>query len=109
LAEGETAYAMIGGVENPSPTPNQILIMEVTQPQKLGEGDGRFPIEKAKFWKQKLVRERRRPADFDGLGSHHMFGINAGHRSGAARFLSEEVTSSDLLQGLFDGTAATLP
>ena len=101
LAEGETTYAMIGGVPNPVASPNQILIVEVFQPQKLGEGEGRFPFDKAVFG-------NKRDDGFDGLGSRHAGGINVGLRSGAVIF-TLEVTKPDELRQLFDGTATTLP
>ena len=94
LAEDETTYAMIGDVPNLTPSPNQILLVEVFQPQKLGEGDGRIPFEQATFE--------------TGLGSHHMGGINVGFRSGAVRFISQTV-NSEVWQKLLDGTAETLP
>jgi hypothetical protein len=91
LAEGETTYAMIGGVPNPVASPNQILLVEVMQPQKLGEGDGRIPYEK-----------------IDGLGSDHPGGFIVGYRSGAVCFISKTV-SPEVLQSLLDGTATELP
>jgi hypothetical protein len=110
LAEGETNYAMIGGVSNESPTPNQILLVEVFQPQKLGEGDGRIPLEKAKLWRKHVMFPPNipRPDDWDGLGSFHTGGVNATHRNGAARFISESI-NPEFLQSLLDGTATTLP
>jgi hypothetical protein len=62
---------MIGGVPNPVASPNQILLVEVMQPQKLGEGDGRIPYEK-----------------IDGLGSYHPGGFMVGYRNGAVGWLS---------------------
>jgi len=105
LAQGETTYAMIGNVPNAAPSPNQILLVEVFQSQKLGEGDGRLPFDKAKFWRQS---DGHRPDDFDGLGSYHPGGISAGFRSGAVRFIAES-TNPDELQKLLDGTAEKLP
>ena len=94
LAQGETNYAMIGGVENFLVSPNQILLVEVMQPLKLGEGDGRLPLEKAQF--------------DDGLGSYHLGGMNAGLRSGGMRFISQTIKPEEL-QGLLDGSAPALP
>jgi hypothetical protein len=124
LAEGETSYAMIGGVTNSSPLPNQILLVEIMQPQKLGVGDGRISLEEAKLWKGELVpttieccgrkigsmRPAPRPDDCDwhGLGSFHVGGMNATHRSGAVRFISETI-APEILQQLLDGTATQLP
>jgi len=101
LAQGETNYAMIGGVENGGDSPYQILIVEVMQPQKLGEGDGRLPFEQAKFG-------NRGDTGFDGLGSHHSGGMNAGFRSGAVRFISVSMPP-EKLQHLLDGTATAFP
>ncbi len=113
LAEGETAYAMIAGVENPSPSPDQILIVEVVQPQKLGEGNGRISREKAKFWqKDPAKQDERRPDDFDGLGSYHFShlhgGIFAGCRNGTVRALAE-ATEPEKLEMLIEGTATATP
>ena len=105
LQEGYTTYAMIGGVPNSTLSPYQILLVEVVQPQKLGEGDGRFPFEKAKFWGQNNVP---RHEGFDGLGSYHRGGMNAGFRSGAVRFVGETI-EQEKLQQLLDGSAAALP
>ena len=101
LGEGETNYAMIGGVENGVDSPNRILIAEVMQPQRLGEGDGRLPVAKAQFGNYG-------DTDFDGLGSRHPGGINIGMRSGGLRFISV-TTKPDVLQSLLDGTATALP
>jgi hypothetical protein len=105
LAEGETAYVMIGGVPNPIASPNQILLVEVLQPQKLGEGDGRFPYEKADVWRKTM---QPLPDDFNGLGSYHPGGLVVGYRSGAVSFMSSSI-SPEKLQSLLDGTATTLP
>ena len=96
LAQGETNYAMISGVSNPQPTPYQFLLVEVMQPQKLGEGDGRILLEEAKFSQEN-----------DGLGSHHTGGINVGLRSGAVLFIVKN-TKPEELQSLLDGTATKL-
>jgi hypothetical protein len=95
---------MIGDVPNPTNSPNQILLVEVIQPQKFGEGDGRFPHEKADVWGV----DQPRPDDFDGLGSYHPGGLVVGCRSGAVRFISTTV-SPEVLQSLLDGTATELP
>lgn len=102
----ETTYAMIGGVDNTNPTPFQILLVEVVQPQKLEQGDGRFPLEKAKFWKYKS--DQPRPQDFDGLGSFHVGGMNVGFRNGSVRFLSERNTDENM-QKMLDGSATEYP
>ena len=101
LAQGETNYAMIGGVENGVDSPHRILIVEVMQPQKLGEGDGRLPLEKAQFGD-------KRDKSFDGLGSYHAGGINVGLRSGGMPFITESI-NPEVLQGLLGGTATALP
>ena len=46
----------------------------------------------------------RREEDVDGIGSPHPGGVNAGHRDGNVRFISETLDPL-LLQGLLDGTA----
>lgn len=102
----ETTYVMIGCVDDTNPTPFQILIVEVLQPQKLEQGDGRFSLEKAKFWKRKS--DQPRPQDFDGLGSFHHGGMNAGFRSGSVRFLSETIDEKKL-QKMLDGSATEYP
>lgn len=94
-----TTYAMISGVENPDPTPQQILIAEVMQPLKLGQGDGRFPLEKAKI-RQSLIHS----VDFDGLGSYHTGGANFGFRSGAVHYFSETIDPENL-NAMLQGTA----
>jgi hypothetical protein len=94
LAEDETTYAMIGNVPNPVASPNQILLVEVTQPQKLGEGDGRIPLGKADFE--------------NALGSNHSGGMNVGMRSGAVRFIAKTI-KPEVWQSLLDGTAESLP
>ncbi len=105
----ETTYAMVSGVENPSPTPQQILIIEVYQPQKLVKGDGRFPMEKAKFWRRNAMNPGElRPNDFDGLGSYHTGGINVGLRNGSVRFISETIAPEEL-DKLLHGTATEFP
>jgi len=78
LAEDETTYAMIGGVPNAVSSPSQILLVEIREPQKLGEGDGRIPFEEAQF-------ENGVPVKL--IGSNHPGGINTGLRSGAVRFM----------------------
>ncbi|MCL2006212.1 MAG: DUF1559 domain-containing protein [Planctomycetaceae bacterium] len=95
LAAGETNYAMIGGVPNGIDSPTRILIAEVTQPQRLGEGDGRLPFEKAQFGD-------RLDTDFDGLGSYHTGGMNTGFRSGGMRFVLESTEPEDL-RAFLDG------
>jgi hypothetical protein len=105
LEEGYTAYAMIGDVPDAVSSPMQILLVEVSKPQKLGEGDGRIPYEKAKFWRGESWDS---PKDFDGLGSYHPGTILAGFRSGAVRSLSETM-SPEKLQELLDGTATEPP
>jgi hypothetical protein len=88
LAEGETAYAMISGVENPAPLPSQILLVEVLQPQDY------VPFDKATF--------------DEGVGSHHPGGMNVGLRSGAVRFISKTI-KPELWQQLLDGPATEVP
>jgi len=99
LVEDDTTYAMVSGVPNAVSSPNRILLVEVVQPQKLGEtrlgeGDGRIPFEQATFE--------------TGLGSGHPGGINVGLRSGAVRFISQTV-NAEVWQSLLDGTADALP
>jgi hypothetical protein len=106
LPEGYTNYAMIGDVPDAVSSPNQILLAEVFQPQKLGEGDGRFPFVKAAFWRSS---EGSRPQDFDGLGSVHPGSITVGYRSGGMSFLSESNTTEEQLRQLLDGTATVRP
>jgi hypothetical protein len=106
LAEGETAYAMISGVPNPVASPNQILLAEVRQPQKLGEGDGRLPFDKAKFWRR--VPYAKTPEDFDGLGSYHAGTMCVGLRGGGLRVIQTDM-KPEVLQSLLDGTATDLP
>ena len=109
LAENETTYVMIGDVPDSVSSPNQILIAEVLQPQKFGEGDGRLPFEKATFWYRGIARPRElHPKDFDGLGSYHAGGCNFGFRNGAVRFIAKTIKPEEL-QKLLDGTAAELP
>jgi hypothetical protein len=125
LAQNETNYAMIGDVPEyrlNSASPNQILLVEVLQPQKLGEVEGRIPFEKAKFWKGEQtpidmeccgrvttrMGSAPRPDDFDGLGSKHAGGINVGTRSGGIRFVSEYI-APEVWQSLLDGTATNFP
>ena len=111
LAEDETTYAMIGDVPNAMPSPMQILLVEVWQPQKLGEGDGRIAFEKAKLWGRTHVFATR-PDDFDGVGSHHAGVIVAGFRSGAVRIMADSMATGmnpEVWQSLLDGTAETLP
>jgi len=111
LAEDETTYAMIGGVPNAVPSPNQVLLVEVWQPQKLGEGDGRIAFEKAKLWGRTHVFATR-PDDFDGVGSHHPGVIVVGFRSGAVRSMADSMatgTTSEVWQSLLDGTAESMP
>jgi len=85
---------MIGNIPNPVAAPNQILLVEITQPQKLGEGDGRIPLGKADFE--------------NALGSNHSGGINAGFRSGAMSFMSKTMDMYHLRR-LLRGTAESLP
>jgi hypothetical protein len=109
LAENETVYVMIGNVPNAVSSPNQILLAEVLQPQKLGEGDGRIPFEKATFWQRGIARPLElRPKDFDGFGSAHTGCTNLGFRSGAVRAVADTI-DSDVLQKLLDGSATELP
>jgi hypothetical protein len=108
LEVGYTSYAMIRDVPNAVASPMQILIVEVVQPQKLGEGDGRIPYEKAKFWKDPVNPYAPRPDNFDGLGSHHPGGICVGLRSGGMLFLSES-RNPDEVQELLSGTSTELP
>ena len=109
LAEDETTYAMIGNVPNAVSSPNQILLAEVLQPQKFGEGDGRLPFEKAVFWQRGFARPLElRPKDFDGFGSAHPRCTNLGFRSGAMRAVSDTI-DPDVLRTLLDGSATELP
>jgi hypothetical protein len=109
LAEGETAYAMIGGVSNPAPTPNQILLVEIREPQKLGEGDGRIPFEAAAFIEAGSVGDSRSDRmDAHLVGSHHMGGVNVGLRSGGVRFISATIDPM-VWQSLLDGTSPNVP
>jgi len=94
LAEDETTYAMVRNVPNAMPSPNQILLVELREPQRLGEGDGRISFEQATFE--------------TGIGSNHPGGINVGLRSGAVRFITETI-NSEVWQSLLDGTADALP
>jgi hypothetical protein len=94
LAEDETTYAMIGNLPNPVASPNQVLLVEVLQPQKLGEGDGRIPFEQANFE--------------NALGSNHAGGTNVGMRSGTVRFITKTI-EPDKWRSLLDGSAETLP
>jgi len=104
LAEDETIYAMVGGVPNAVPSPTQILLVELREPQKLGEGDGRIPFEQAKYGNHP---NEPRPLE-SALGSNHAGGITIGVRSGAVRFISQTI-HSDVWQSLLDGTADALP
>jgi hypothetical protein len=97
LTEGETNYAMIGDVPNGVDLPNRILIAEVMQPQKLGEGEGRIPFRKAAF-----------EQNSGDLGSYHAGGINIGLRSGSVSFISKTMRPEEF-QKLLDGTATGLP
>ena len=101
LADDETTYAMIGNIPNPVASPNQILLVEVTQPQKLGEGNGRIPFEKADFGNEPRMLEHV-------LGSNHPGGMNVGLRSGAVRFITKTI-EPEVWQSLLDGTAESLP
>ena len=85
LAEGETNYAMIGNVPNAIASPQQILVVEIMQPQRLGEGDGRIEFERAQ-----ASRVAIREEDTD-VGSNHPGGINVGLRSGAVRFITQSI------------------
>ena len=108
--EGTTTYAMVGSVPNPVPSPNQILLMEVCQPQKLGEGDGRIPFEKVRVWRKfrTLPPQDPPPSEFDGLGSYHPGIIPVGMRSGVVRLLPATI-EQDKLHSLLDGSAKSLP
>ena len=79
LADGKTTYAMVSGVPNVTPSPTQILLVELREPQRFGEGDGRIPFEQATFE--------------TGLGSNHTGGINVGLRSGAVRSMNATINS----------------
>ncbi len=96
-------YAMIAGVGNPNPGPNQILLVEVVQPQKFGEGNGRIPREKARFWHDLEKPDESRPDDFDGLGGYHYVDVFAGFRSGAVLDLFN-ATEPEKLKVLIEGT-----
>jgi len=96
LAEGETNYAMIGGVPNLVASPQQVLVVEVMQPQRLDEGNGRISFEQAMEFGQ------------NGLGGGHVGGINVGLRSGAVRFINANI-NSERWRSFLDGTATTLP
>ena len=92
--EGTTTYAMVSNVPNLTSSPNQVLLVEVLQPQKLGEGDGRIPFEQANFE--------------NALGSNHAGGTNVGMRSGTVRFITKTI-ELDKWRSLLDGSAETLP
>jgi hypothetical protein len=100
LEEGYTSYAMVGDVPNMVASPLQILLVEVSEPQKFDEGDGRIPFEQAQFGRE------------NGLSSIHPVGIHAGviagFRSGAVHFI-EKKTKPEEWQQLLDGTATALP
>jgi len=81
-------------VPNAVSAPTQVLLVEVCEPQKLGQGDGRISFEQATFE--------------TGLGSNHPGGILVGLRSGAVRFITETI-KPDELQKLLDGTATAVP
>ncbi|MCL2711069.1 MAG: hypothetical protein FWE95_09340, partial [Planctomycetaceae bacterium] len=104
LAEDETIYAMVGGVPNASPSPTQILLVELREPQKLGEGDGRIPFEQARYGNHP---NEPRPLG-SVLGSNHAGGITVGVRSGVVQFISQTI-HSDVWQRRLDGSAETLP
>jgi len=107
--EGTTTYTMVSNIPNPVASPNQILLVEVCQPQKLGEGDGRIPFEKVRVWRplRTLPPQYPPPSDFDGLGSYHPGIIPVGLRSGAVRSLSATI-DPDELRNLLDGSAKSL-
>lgn len=101
--EEETTYALIEGTA-PGRFP-RILLAEVLQAQKLGQGDGRFPRDKAKFWQRDPANPGgRRPDDFDGLGSFHSGGANVTFWSGGTRFLAESMLP-EALDALLDEDA----
>lgn len=105
MKSDETTYMMIGGVENESPGPNQILIGEVFSPRKMDEGDGRLPKEKAQVWKNSGLMSG---SGFEGFGSYHAGGFNIGTRGGGVSFMSNTV-SDEALEKLIEGTAQTIP
>ncbi len=106
LPEGETAYALLDRGDDAAASPHQILLVEVSRPQKLGEGNGRLPLEKARFWQKDPDRpQEQRPADFDGLGSTHTRCINVGYRSGAVQRLDETAKPEEVAR-LLDGPAS---
>ncbi len=94
-ADDETTYAMIA---------DSLLLVEVSKPQKRGEGDGRLPQEKAKFWHTNPDDVlTHMPDSFDGIGSFHLHGgANAGFRSGAVQFLQATMPPEEL-QKKIDG------
>lgn len=104
LEPDETSYAMIGNIENKSPGPNQVLLVEVFQAQKFGEGEGRFPKDKIQMW----TGRGSIPDDFEGLGSYHSGGLNMSTRGGCVRFLSTTI-DPEFLEELMEGTADRLP
>ncbi len=102
LPEGETTYALLDRGADSAASPHQILLVELARSQKLGEGNGRLPLEKARFWQKAPERPQEQcPADFDGLGSYHTRGINVGYRSGAVQRL-DETTKPEEIAGLPD-------
>ncbi len=96
LAADETCYVLIEGALVDGR--QGFLITETIVPQKMGEGTGRLPREKAKLWQLAEGKQswEPEPPDFDGIGSFHPGIVTVGLRSGAAQAINKTMPSEEL-------------